>query len=82
MKPLVIRGQVSNLIRDFVSNAKIELQLKMNSILFSNVWPNFPEIEDSEKLKIVLNKDENVKLTGQFIIDAFNYRNKIVKKWF
>ena len=82
MKPLVIRGQVSNLIRDFVSNAKIELQLKMNSILFSNVWPNFPEIEDSEKLKIVLNKDENVKLTGQFIINAFNYRNKIVKKWF
>ena len=41
---------------------------------------NFPEIEASEKLKIVLNEAENVKLTGQFIIDAFNYRSKIVKK--
>jgi hypothetical protein len=41
---------------------------------------NFLEIEASEKLKIVLNEVENVKLTGQFIIDAFNYRSKIVKK--
>ena len=41
---------------------------------------NFLEIEASEKLKIVLNEVENVKLTGQFIIDAFNYRSKIGKK--
>ena len=41
---------------------------------------NFPEIEASEKLKIVLNEAENVKLTGQCIIDAFNYRSEIVKK--
>ena len=40
---------------------------------------NFPEIEASEKLKIVLNEAENVKLTGQFIIDAFNYLSKLVK---
>ena len=41
---------------------------------------NFPEIEASEKLKVVLNEAENVKLTGQFILDAFNYRSKIVRK--
>ena len=41
---------------------------------------NFPMLENSEKLKIVQNKTENVKLTGQFILDAFNYRSKIVKK--
>ena len=41
---------------------------------------NFPLLENSEKLKIVLNKTENVKVTGQFILDAFNYRSKIVKK--
>ena len=41
---------------------------------------NFHLLENSEKLKIVLNKPENVKVTGQFILDAFNYRSKIVKK--
>ena len=41
---------------------------------------NFHQIEASEKMKIVLNKAENVKLTGQFILDAFDYRSKIVKK--
>ena len=41
---------------------------------------NFHLLENSEKLKIVLNKTENVKFTGQFILDAYNYRSKIVKK--
>ena len=41
---------------------------------------NFHDAEASEKLKIVLNEADNVKITGQFIIDAFNYRSKIVKK--
>ena len=41
---------------------------------------NFAEEEASEKLKVVLNDPENVKPTGQFIIDAYNYRSKIVKK--
>ena len=31
----------------------------------------------SEKLK---NKSENVKFTGQFILEAFSYRSEIVKK--
>ena len=41
---------------------------------------NFLDLQTPEKLKIVLNKAENVKLTAQFILDAYNYRSKIVKK--
>jgi hypothetical protein len=40
----------------------------------------FLDLQTPEKLKIVLNKAENVKLTAQFILDAYNYRSKIVKK--
>ena len=40
---------------------------------------NFLEIEVPEKLNIVLNEAENVKVTAQFILDAYNYRSKIVK---
>ena len=55
---------------------------EMRAIWFNKlILPeNFPMLENTEKLKIVLNKTENVKLTGQFILDAFNYRSKIVKK--
>ena len=41
-----------------------------------------PEMEAPEKLKIVLNEAANVKLTAQFILDAYNYRSKIVKKYY
>ena len=41
---------------------------------------NFLDLQTPEKLKIVLNKAENVKVTAQFILDAYNYRSKIVKK--
>ena len=41
---------------------------------------NFAEIDASEKLKLVLNAPENIKITAQFIIDAFNVRSKIVNK--
>ena len=41
---------------------------------------NFDNLEVSNKLKIVLNNSENVKFTGQFLIDAFNLRSKLVHK--
>ena len=39
---------------------------------------NFCDLLTAEKLKVVLNWPENVKLTAQFLIDAFNKRSKIV----
>jgi hypothetical protein len=39
---------------------------------------NFCDLVTAEKLKVVLNWPENVKLTAQFLIDAFNKRSKIV----
>ena len=39
--------------------------------------PKIPQMEAPEKLKIVLNEAENVKLTA---LDAYNFRTKIVKK--
>ena len=39
---------------------------------------NFCDLAISEKLKVVLNWPENVKLTSQFLIDAFNKRSKII----
>jgi hypothetical protein len=33
----------------------------------------------AERLKIVLNEPVNVKVTAQFILDAWNQRSKIVK---
>ena len=56
------------------------IEMRANWLSKLKLPENFHEIEASEKLKIVLNKAENVKLTGQFILDAFNYRSKIVKK--
>ena len=37
---------------------------------------NFSNFEKSEKLKFVLNEPDNVKLTAQFIIDAYQIRSK------
>ena len=39
---------------------------------------NFNFISTDEKLKIVLNQHENVKLTAQFILDAWDRRSKLL----
>ena len=39
---------------------------------------NFVSLAENEKLQIVLNDHFNVKLTSQFIIDAYNLRSKTV----
>ena len=39
---------------------------------------NFSELVSAEQLKLVLNSPENVKVTAQFILDAYNMRSKIV----
>ena len=54
--------------------------LRANWLVKLKLPENFLELEAPEKLKIVLNKAENVKVTAQFILDAYNYRSKIVKK--
>ena len=41
---------------------------------------NFNNLEQSEKLSIVLNHPDNVKPTSQFIISAFDMRSKIINK--
>ena len=41
---------------------------------------NFNELVSKEKLKIVLNEAGNVKLTAQYIVDAYNLRSKFVTK--
>ena len=50
----------------------------MNSILFSKLSlpENFSNFEKSEKLKFVLNEPDNVKLTAQFIIDAYHIKSE------
>ena len=40
--------------------------------------PNFGQLPLSDKLKLTLNAPENVKITAQFIIDAYNVRSKIL----
>ena len=55
-------------------------ELRANWLSKLKLPENFAEMEAPEKLKLVLNEAENVKLTAQFILDAFNYRRKIVKK--
>ena len=51
------------------------------SWLFKLVKPdNFEDLDDGEKLSIVLNEPENIKSTAQFIIDAYNKRSKLVNK--
>ena len=37
---------------------------------------DFSDLATSEKLKLVLNEHVNVKLTSQFIIDAFDLRSR------
>ena len=39
---------------------------------------NFNNLEQCEKLSIVLNHPDNVKPTSQFIISAFDMRSKII----
>ena len=39
---------------------------------------NFFELQAAEKFKLIFNKPENVKVTAQYILDAFNKRSKIV----
>ena len=41
---------------------------------------NFQDLEASQKLKIVLNDSKNVKVTAQFILDAYNVRSKLVNR--
>ena len=55
-------------------------ELRQKWIRKLKIPENFNELEISLKLKIVLNESENVKFTGQFLVDAFNSRSKIVKK--
>ena len=42
--------------------------------------PNFLNLENNEKLKIVLSSPENVKATAQFLIDICNVRSKLLFK--
>ena len=42
--------------------------------------PNFIDLENNEKLKIVLNSPENVKVTAQFLVDICNVRSKLMIK--
>ena len=39
---------------------------------------NFDNLQECEKLQIVLNVQHNVKLTAQFIVDAYHIRSKII----
>ena len=45
-----------------------------------NLPENFGGLQDFEKLGIVLNEAENVKITSQFLIDAYDLRSKILNK--
>ena len=42
--------------------------------------PNFNELPEVEKFRMVLNKPENVKYAGQFVINIFDIRSKVVNK--
>ena len=42
--------------------------------------PNFNELPELEKFWMVLNKPENVKYTGKFVINIFDIRSKVVNK--
>ena len=39
---------------------------------------NFDNLQECEKLQIVLNVQHNVKLTAQFILDAYHIRSKAI----
>ena len=79
---------VNNYIDKIVSSQSIEDEFHFLFIchLYKNlrdIWMsklalpvNFDTLLNSEKLKIVLNDQSNVKLTSQFIIDAYNLRSK------
>ena len=41
---------------------------------------NFPDLQPTEKLKLVLNSPENVKITAQFLIDISSARSLILNK--
>ena len=42
--------------------------------------PNFSELPEVEKFRLVLNNPENVKYTAQFVINIFDIRSKVVNK--
>ena len=42
-----------------------------------NVPDNFNQLTDAERIKVLINID-NVKSTAQFIVEAFNLRNKLL----
>ena len=79
-------------IRDFVRHVMTGYQSKMSTTFISNVYnvmrrswistlivpENFFELQAAEKFKLIFNKPENVKVTAQYILDAFNKRSKIV----
>ena len=44
------------------------------------ILPNFNELPELEKFWMVLNKPENVKYTGKFVINIFDIRSKVVNK--
>ena len=52
--------------------------IRMSWLSKTKTPENFCNLANAERLKIVLNCPENVKLTAQFLIDAFNKRSKII----
>ena len=62
---------------------KCSLYSEERQIWFNKLPPQdtFESWEDSEKLKYVLNRPENVKATAQFIQTAFNKRAKAISNF-
>ena len=55
-------------------------ELRLNWLEKIDIPDNFSDLDACSKLSIVLNEANNVKLTAQFIVDAFNLRSKFVNK--
>ena len=56
---------------------QIEREKWLNKMV---IPPNFTDLSEVEKLRLVLNNPENVKLTAQFVISSFDVRSKVVNK--
>ena len=52
-------------------------QLRQQWLDSVNVPENFDQLADNGKIKVLTNLD-NVKATAQFIVEAFNHRNKLL----
>ena len=58
-----------------------EYQTERENWLNKMVIPtNFIDLSEDEKLQLVLNNPENVKLTAQFVISSFDIRSKVLNK--